>query len=458
MFSNNKNEQDIISRIIANRYEINLVKIELIGDKIYTGKGVIYQNEDGKLLLKFFSDRFYTSHEQLINFFDNCKIDNTEGGILSDYYSLKGFDENGFEYNCKRLSFKNGQDSNLSYLKLMSSLESNREYGYYTRVIFSGTYSIPENSQTDNQTIVGQTFYYTDYYKIWELKLDNRVNIVFSRFEDYLDLVVITNEDTKIDYQYVENLIYSLNFVVGIESEPIYINIKNVGYQLRERKNFNKITSMFSSPLIANHCYGDDFTKNHTELYYKYFQFLQNNPETLLKFIHKRIVSVGRSYLYALALILSVQIENICKEYYYEYYHSDEVFNIAIKECSELIDSSNIKNKNDIIARLKGMVNKNSNRQQMSVVNILKNLAEKNYIDPSLIKPWKDLRNITAHGDYYKDDGNNSSHIQLYKDVLLCTNLFYQLVFHLIGYHGFYSWKSYEENKLKEYPICSKDS
>lgn len=41
MFSNNKNEQDIISRIIANRYEINLVKIELIGDKIYTGKGVI---------------------------------------------------------------------------------------------------------------------------------------------------------------------------------------------------------------------------------------------------------------------------------------------------------------------------------------------------------------------------------------------------------------------------------
>ena len=50
MFSNNKNEQDIISRIIANRYEINLVKIELIGDKIYTGKGVIYQNEDGKLL------------------------------------------------------------------------------------------------------------------------------------------------------------------------------------------------------------------------------------------------------------------------------------------------------------------------------------------------------------------------------------------------------------------------
>ena len=58
MFSNNKNEQDIISRIIANRYEINLVKIELIGDKIYTGKGVIYQNEDGKLLLKFFS--FYS--------------------------------------------------------------------------------------------------------------------------------------------------------------------------------------------------------------------------------------------------------------------------------------------------------------------------------------------------------------------------------------------------------------
>lgn len=454
MFTNNENERNLIERIINNQHEINLVKIELINDNLtYTGKGVIFQNSDGSLLLKFFSDRHYSNDEQIILLIGNSLNSNTEGGIITDYYSLKGQDNDGKEYRCEKLILKSGKDCNLSYFKLQSLLESDKEYGYYTRLIFAGNYNIPFNSMTNFETVVGQTFWYTDFHRIWEIKIDDDVNIVLSKFDNYLDLVVSTTVDENINYRYIENLIYALNFVIGVEADPVYINIKRKGSQLRARNNIYKIPSIFSSPLIARHSYGDDFTKNHTDLFSVYFRYLQNNPETTLQFINKRVISAGRSYLYITALVVAVQIENICKANYSEYYRPDNVFNDAIEDCTKLIDNSNIKKKKDIIATLRGMINKGERREQVNVKNILKNLSEKKIIDTSLIKSWKDLRNITAHGDSYQEDENSEADFKLLSDVFLCINLYYQLVFHLIGYSGYYSWKDSQKNMLKKYPL-----
>lgn len=456
MFTNNENERNVIERIINNRHEINLIKIELINDTLtYTGKGVIFQDSDGFLLLKFFSDRLYSNDEQITNFFKDDSKDNPEGGFITDHYSLKGQDNDGKEYSCKRLIFRSGKGTNLSYLRLQSFLESNKEHGYYTRLIFAGNYNIPVNSMTKFKTNVGQTFWYTDFYRIWEIKIDDDVNIVFSKFDDYLDLVVTTTVDKDINYKYVENLIYALNFVIGVEAEPIYINISGKGSQLRARNNIYKMPSIFSSPLIARHSYGDDFTMNHTNLFGVYFSYLQNNPETTLQFIHKRVISASRSYLYIMALVVAVQIENICKANYSEYYCPDNVFNNTVEECTKLIENSSIENKEDVIIKLRGMINNGTNRTQINMINILKNLSEKKIIDASLIKPWKDLRNITAHGDSYKNGDNSKADLKLLTAVFSCINLYYQLVFHLIGYSGYYSWKDYKENRLEKYPLTN---
>ena len=184
-------------------------------------------------------------------------------------------------------------------------------------------------------------------------------------------------------------------------------------------------SSAFTAPLISDHNYGNDFTENHNNMYRTYFKFIRQDPLKNLPIIHRRIVSGSRNYIYAEALILSVQIEKIIKDYYFHYQKTDEK-----------IDSS-LNNKNQ------------NNRSNYNVNDILRKLAEQNIISKSLIKNWRSLRNITAHGDSYK--GNEVTH--LLDNMFLCTNLYYQLIFHLIGYEGKYSWKEYADNRIESYPL-----
>ena len=50
----------------------------------------------------------------------------------------------------------------------------------------------------------------------------------------------------------------------------------------------------------------------------------------------------------------------------------------------------------------------------------------------------------------YKDD---DEYHPLISDMFLCINLYYQLIFTLIGYKGKYSWKEYKKNRLETYPL-----
>lgn len=65
-----------------------------------------------------------------------------------------------------------------------------------------------------------------------------------------------------------------------------------------------------------------------------------------------------------------------------------------MEECTRLIENSNIGNKEDVIVKLRGMINNGTNRTQINMTNILKKLSEKKIIDASLVKSWKYLRNI----------------------------------------------------------------
>jgi hypothetical protein len=56
MLTNNKDTQVLINEILTNKYEINLIQIAISnGDERLCGKGIISQNDEGQLMLKFFS-------------------------------------------------------------------------------------------------------------------------------------------------------------------------------------------------------------------------------------------------------------------------------------------------------------------------------------------------------------------------------------------------------------------
>lgn len=446
MLTNDRNTQVLVNRIITNKFEINLIRITISkGDEKLYGRGIIYQNDEGQLQLKFFSDYEYSQNERLAMICDGQKISNSEGGIKSEFYVMEGKDENLREYSCNQIDLRNHIDNVMDF-RLLAALNSPEKEGSSTRVILVGKYRIPSTSNINRVTKIDESFWFTDNENFWEIVVNENFKIFVTNYDNYMDVLIQVNE--RIDFADVDNIVDSLDFVLGAESEPVFINVLNKGHKVQNRSNILKATSIFSAPITSDHNYGNDYTVNHNKIFCAYFKFICKDSKKLLPIIHRRIVSGSRNYLYAAALILSVQIETICKDYFLSYYKADEDFIKALKESIDLIGDSEINGKNRIAELLKNKIPKGS-RNNFSVRNILKNLAKENVISKSLIEKWESLRHITAHGDAYEGDGVTP----LLENWFFCTNLYYQLIFNLIGYEGRYSWKEYDKNRLESYPI-----
>jgi len=446
MLTNDRNTQVLVNRIIANKFEINLIRITISkGDEKLCGRGIVYQDDEGQLQLKFFSDYEYSQNERLRMMLGGGKASYGEGGIKSEFYVMEGKDENCREYSCNQIDLRNLIDNVMDF-RLLAALNCPEKEGSSTRVILVGKYRIPSTNMINRLTKIDESFWFTDNEDIWEIVVDENLKIFVTNYDNYMDVLIHVIEE--IDFADVDNILDSLNFVLGTELEPVFINVINKGHKVQNRSNMLKATSIFSAPFTSDHNYGNDFTVNHNKIFCAYFNYICKDSMKLLPKIHRRIVSGSRNYLYAAALILSVQIEKICKDYFSLYYIADEDFTKALKECVDLICNSNINEKNKITGLLKNKI-PNGSRNDFSVRNILKNLAHANVISKSLIEKWESLRNITAHGDTYEGD----EVAPLLENWFFCTNLYYQLIFNLIGYEGLYSWKEFDNNRLESYPI-----
>jgi hypothetical protein len=445
MLTNDKNTQVLINEILTNKYELNLIKVVISkGDEILNGKGTVYQNEEGRLQLKFFSDKEYSEQERLRMLFENVGR-NSEGGIYSEFYKMESTDDNRREYYCDQIDL-NGSKDNVMIFRLLGSLNSSSNEGSSTRVILSGKYRIPNTGMINFKTSVSHDYSFTDNKNVWTIELNGNLKILITKYGNYLDLLILEQE--RLEFKDVDLIINSLDFVLGTESEPIFINISGNGHKVLNRRNMLRAASTFEPPLTSNHNYGSEFTINHSRLFILYYNFIFQDAKKKLPILHNRIVSGSRNYIYAAALVLSVQIETICKVYFSGYYKKDDEFISTLKKCKDLIYESQIENKESVIKILEEKIRVDT-PNQINAKNIMQNLAKENQLTKSLISKWSSLRNITAHGDDYKDN----NHKELIDKVFLCTNLYYQLIFSLIKYEGKYSWKEYGKNRLESYPL-----
>lgn len=443
MLTNNKDTQVLINKIISNRYEIDLIQITIFKEnEKLCGKGTVYQNEEGQLMLKFFSNQEYSEQERLRMLFENIDL-NSEGSVYSDFYKMEGTDENRCEYCCDQIDL-NGFKDNVMSFRMLGSFDSQKEEGSSTRVILAGKYHVPKTGII-SKTIVDQYYGFTENKDIWKIDINDDLMVLITNYESYLDVLILEKEN--LDFKDVDYIINSLDFVLGIESESVFINISGKGHKVMNRRNILRAQSMFDAPLTSDHNYGLEFTINHNRLFISYYNFIRKDTKMKLPIIHRRVVSGSRNYIYAAALIISVQIETICKLYLADDNEKDKEFIDTLGKCIELIENSNIENKERVINSLNGKVTD----IKVNVKDILYKLATDNHINRSLIKPYSSLRNRTAHGDNYENDDNR----KLSGNIFLCTNLYYQLMFRLIGYEGKFSWKEYGKNRLETYPIKS---
>src|SRR5690606_18110683 len=229
----------------------------------------------------------------------------------------------------------------------------------------------------------------------------------------------------------LERVVSAFDFLSGKETEPVLINTGGQSHYFYGRRNMLLADSTFPSPLPMNHNRGDDFTVNHSSLFRSYFNFISTSEEAVLPDIHKRIVSASRGYIFALGLVVSIQIENLCKLYYSDRYVRDEGYRTQVLRAIEVLRESDKGPFTETINRLKGTI-PTIDGKVINVKSVLKKLSEEKLIKAELIKAWVKMRNSTAHADSISGDGWS----KFLDEAFLCINLYYALVFKVIGYTG----------------------
>jgi len=425
MFTNNSNEREVLSSLVNCKFEIDLVFVKLNCDGIeISGKGVLYIKEDGQFYLKFFNDHYFGDGERFEHLLSQPRN-------KTPIYSFVGNDENDKKYSCNYL-FSGSPVLNVAEFKLSGKIEMDFPFSYNSKIVFSGEYNLPMDRISYTKTTLSENLWYTDYNHVWEIPLREGITIIFSKFNGYTEAIFVGRNADQINYEFLERAVSTFDFMTGKETEPILMNVGKESHCYYGRKNTLSADSKFMSPLSMSHNRGDEFTKsNHTELFKSYFNFIDTQEGIILPVIHKRIVSSSCSYLFAMGLVLSVQIENLCKEFYYDWYVKDEKYTTEVKEAIQFLEMQYGCKFQAVIERLKSTI-PSSNKRSLNVKNILRNLSAKGIIDKDLIDSWIWIRNNTAHGENISGD----TWSKFLDKSFSCINLYYILIFRKIGYLG----------------------
>ena len=460
MLTYDQNSITLTDNILGKKLEIELLSIELRNEtEIITGKGAICQDENGALILKLFSDNLRDVMSRLSDMGNRLNNSNSEGQQIhkNQFYCLSGLDSNGIKYFCERV-YSYRPKENFTIFKLYNKLIKERPLTE-TRVVCIGKYKIPKSDRIEIHT-QGNGLSYITYDDIFKTELTSEITLRIYRCSSHTDIRISHIKDLYFDD--INNIISSINFVFGIDLEPIFANIYNLELRFYPFPRNNVQTSNFTAPLSLGNSYSNPFFDNHKILLSCYYNFISNHLDSQLPVIQKRIWSAGQSYPYILAVTLTSQIENICKTHYNSYYETNTKFNatidraIRILKDSKQLDKEGFNGINSILSQK--LIPESPIRQQLNVKNILNGLLKNKKISTKeYVKDWNSLRNSVAHGESISSDEDKGGNLVIVRNTQSCINLYYELVFGLINYIGVFSYKAKDlnNNKLSFYfPYC----
>lgn len=424
MHTNNDSERELVASLIDFSLEVDLIAITLVNnenpDDKYQGKGVLYMKANGQFYLKFFNDEYLSQSQTIKRLFTESKT--------YPVYRMEGKDYNGKKYSCNYL-YTGRPILNVSELRLSGKIHVQHSISFTSKIIFAGEYQLPMDKTSNIETSFGDDLYFTDYKELWEVELKEGLSVLFCKFNKYTEALLVGKYADEVDNDLLEKVVSAFDFLTGKETEPVLVSLKMRDHYFCGRRNMLLANSTFVSPLPMNHNRGTEFTSNHNSLFRLYFDFIGTPQGAILTDIHKRIVSVSRGYIFALGLVVSIQIENLCKLFYSDRYVPNEAYRAQVLQAIEVLSKSDRGPFTEIINRLKSSI---PTKGGVNIKNILSQLSKEEIINKELINPWVKMRNSTAHADNITGDAWS----QFLDEVFLCINLYYALVFNVIGYAG----------------------
>ncbi|MCK4663377.1 MAG: hypothetical protein KAT68_10965 [Bacteroidales bacterium] len=470
MFLNTDSQQAYeINQILIGNLRINFISIILTdGEESVEGNGFLYQTDDKELKIVFFRKTILEEFQELEYFF---KKGEAKGGLRKPTCHIKAIDNNKVSYS--GISHFNPRFSqNVEEFKI-HKLTSDKT-GHINRVVFRGKYKIPTNSKYTTistykpykESIVFNADKKIDSIdnsfeqracekrEMWKIKLPESTELNLCQFEDYLELLILSNH--VLDEGLLEKIVHSLDFVLGNKTQLVYYSIKELGTCFFSSNKMYSSGASLEPPLIQ--CQENKKGNCHSELYKSYFNYIKNvekeKYQKLLK-SHRKIVAASRLYSFNFGQSLAIQIEYLAATFLKDYkvkLIDDSNFKNDVKGLIDYIkkdyETKHNESKEWIINRLKPGTSKEKWSKAKLIGQLIKDKAVYGEYDS-----WNELRNDAAHGS-----DKNSKHEKLIERIFDCTEIYYTMLFYIIGYEGNYTKlrvDNYAEDKVYKLPQSS---
>lgn len=471
MFLNTDSQQaNEINQLLIGKLRIDFESITLTEEEFtIEGNGFVYQNENKELKLVFFRKKLIEENQKIEFLF---KRGDGKGGLKSPTCVIKAVDKDRIIYSAS-CNFNPEISQNIEEFKIFR-LKAVKE-GQLNRVIFYGNYKIPHNSKYTTistykpykESVVFNSINKIDSIdnsfeqrtceeqEMWKIELSESIELNLCQFKNYVELLILTKE--KLSDEIFEKILHTFDFLLGNKMQLVYYSVKNIGSCYYTVDNISSTTVSMTPPLIKSE--EPKIKSEYSRLFKSYFQYIHKaNKEQYEYFLksHRRIVASSRLYSFNFGQSLAIQIEYLASKFFKDYkltLFDDKEFKGDVESLIDFVNAKhNFKHTNSkkwILDRLEPGVSK----EKWSKAKLINQLITDNVVY-GIFKSWYSLRNSSAHGS-----SSGSSHEELIKWIYDCIEIYYTMIYYIIGHEGIYSrpkvddfasYETYKITKLKK--------
>lgn len=439
MLSRSDTEMVLRNEYVLEFIEATVTQQKDLNPKVYKGSASITQTKEGQLRLKM-----YSKHTSSDDFLWGLTTPCFEPGKLlgpEDYFTFEGADFSGAVWKADGFRVEERASAPVCGSIIQASLRNvsqvtelkNKTARRVSTQVVPGKYRIPFNLGQEDNSEPGFSACFIDLGegKTCSIKTMKGAILIIINYQ---------NEDPE---KYPARVLDAIGFSCGAHLSPQVEVTEAEGKLISVVQSFNIKASEHHrvSPPV-------DFDLSQMEHFSQLVRAVvtyDGDGYSQLMGLWYRVLTGFDSGLENAALVLTTAIEGVLKTGFPDEGRPDQSFIDEIKDAKPKIKA--IK---DLMARARDRImNSLGSATNPTPKNALRALVVSGKIDAVMPGLWSDLRNKTAHADELKFTAEQA---QVFVDQLHgCLELFYRLIFVLVGYEGLvtqYSKRGWPEANL----------
>lgn len=423
--------QNIVKSLLAGNFEMSMSDSALRqygvdSPIVYEGPGLLTQELDKSIRLRVFAAPVDISEA----FRREFSRDLTPGVLVPDthYYDFEGKDPYGKIWTANRLSIEADFGSGTYIRARPWILEKTEEHSKpaerpIVAAFLPGKIELPWHVITEK----GEQGWSLDRFESKAGRLEWRIAKA-----DGGAWLTFKCEDSPVEPRF-EVFLRGLSILTGRWLKPICLSIYEGNRQTTRMLNrlHQSDTEKLLTPISTRREFAED-AHQFLELFMRKSMDDKEIGEGPCDLAHRywhRILRARESDIENSSLVLSVAVEGLVKKTLLSEEDVDSEFVKQVEEAEHIFENLPLGSR--VVSAVKSSL---ANAKQPRVQDALRRLATAGAISQAHIKAWAKLRHAAAHGSILEDDNKAlQEHLNRFH---VCLDLYYRLVFLLIGYEG----------------------